>query len=243
MLPLSELMAAAITSEDLDFELDTDSTNTMNEFEVAWKKFMKDNPQLIPEGRREKHIKQLQHEVTEMKKVQNDVSEELQKQLDFFEKSRETMEKAAKKELDEARAKKSKTHHKLQKQLDSIAIAEHLFLQVYPWANFLASVDKAAKGANLNSLYISENDKKAKPSTRALYLVDDTVGDDQDIELRAYQIDHALLDTQVKMLQKEAEAYEKLIETQDILRAFLNEHNASGSTVSKSSRVSVASET
>lgn len=238
MLPMSDLMAATISPEEVDFELDPDSMDTLNEFETAWKKFMKAHPELIPEGKREKHIKKLQKEVKAMDKTKTDASVELHKQLDFFEKNRKAMEKTTKKEIEDARAKQKKNCLKIEKQLDSIALAEHVFLQAYPWEHFLASVDKASTLAIAND---GKHDKKAKPSKRALYLVDDTVGDEQDVELRAYQIDHALLHTQIKMLQKEAEGYEKILETQETLKAFLHEHNVGGgSLASRSTRISTA---
>ena len=69
-----------------------------------------------------------------------------------------------------------------------------------------------------------------------MYLVDDTVGDQRDIELRAYQIDNALLKTQVQMLQKEAEAYEKSLETHGTLKVLLSGKSTAGSKASKSSK-------
>lgn len=224
---MCELMSAAIPSEDLDFDLEPDELSTMNEFEIAWKKFMKDHPELVPEGKREKHIRKLQSQVTEIKRTQTDASVELQKQLDFFEKSRETMERLNKKELEEVRSKQMKNNEKLQKQLDSIAVSEHCLSQAIPWEHFLSALDKAAETTSRDAAETDQH-KKAKPSARALYLVDYEVGDERDerdIDLRACQIDHALLDTQVKMLQKQAQGYEKLLETQATLSKFLKDYN------------------
>lgn len=243
MIPMHELMAAAVTPEDLDFELDPDSANTMNEFQIAWKKFMKDHPELIPEGKREKNIKQLQKKAMELKKTQAEANDELQKQLDFFEKSRETLELNTKKELEEARTKQQKAHDKLQKQLDSITASEHLLSQTYPWDFFVASVDAATGKSGVKHDLGADSAKTVKPSDRALYLVDSTKGHPKNIELRAYQIDHALLNTQIRMLQNEAKALERILETQESLSMFLAEYGSSKSIIatSNTSRVSAAS--
>ena len=132
-----------------------------------------------------------------------------------------------KKEIDAVKGQHMKDSERLQKQLDSIAIAEHLLAQTYPWEHFLAAVDNAAELQGIDRNEVGESDKKAKPSTRAMYLVDGKVGESlDDVQLRAYQIDHALLDTQVKMLQKEAEGYEKLLESQETLTTFLSDNVA-----------------
>lgn len=219
-----EIMTAPISPEDVDFELDPDSLNTMKEFEVAWRNFMCSHPELVPEGKREKRIVELQKTVRGLEKAQVDAEEELQKQLDFFESNRDGVEKDLQNEIDHARAKQAKTHTKLKTQLDSIAASEHLLSQAYPWEHFLTAVDRAAASSKVKDPSGSAGKgKKAKPSTRALYLVDDTAGDARDVELRAYQIDHALLNTHVKMLQKEAEGYEKLLDTQGTLKRFLRD--------------------
>jgi len=227
-MPLSELMSAPITADDMDFDLDPDAQYTMSEFEAAWKNFMTVNPDMIPQGKRETHIKEMQKQVKNIRNTRQEAQEELHKQLDFFEKSRKDLETDFEKELDITRSKQKSNHESLQRKLDSVAIAEHLLSQVIPWEHFLASVDKAADKARIEEKAIWKNDAgnhKAKPSKRAMFLVDGSRGNDNDVILRAYQIDHALLNTQVKMLQKEAEGYEKLMETQKSIGKLLNDTN------------------
>jgi hypothetical protein len=234
-IPMWELMAAPIAPEDLDFDLDPDCASIMKEFEVAWKKFMKDHPELVPEGHREKNIKHLQKLARDLRKTQTEATEELQKQLDFFEKSKEEMELCFEDELGMAREKQRAVHDALQSQRDSISVSEHLLSQAIPCEHFLASLDQAADNAKheLDRYSLersgSDHDKKIKPSARGLFLVDKTKGDIRDIELRAYRIDHALLNTQVKMLQKEVEGYEKLLESRAIIGKFLIEYSIRGS--------------
>ncbi|CAB9516151.1 expressed unknown protein [Seminavis robusta] len=239
--PMYELMSAGITPGDLDFELDPDSKDTMHEFEVAWKKFMKDHPELVPEGKREKNIRNMQKLAKEVRKTQMEAANELLTQLGFFEKSIGVMEQGFEKELNEARNKQRETHENLQRQRDSIAVAEHLLSQVLPCDNFLSSLERLAEKAKeeddsaAHEASSADNDKKVKPSLKALYLVDSTIGDSRDVQLRAYGIDHALLNTQVKMLQREAEGYEKLLETQKLIGNFLNGLNSSNSSAASRS--------
>lgn len=251
LMPLYELMAAAITPEDLDFEVDSDAQYTLEGFEVAWRDFMKEHPELVPEGKREDHIKEMQEQAQVVLKAQVEANDELQKQLKFFEKSREDLEHDFEKEFADMRSKQKKTKDFLQNQLDNVVITEHLLSQVLPWEHFLTSVDKAAENerklnsenpgqkTSSNENPVVENDKKAKPSARAIFLVDSTKGDKNDVQLRAHHIDHALLTTQVQMLQKEAEAYEKLLETHKIVGKFLNDQNV-WSMVTKPSSVEAA---
>ena len=234
IVPLCDLMAAPITPDDLDFELDSEEQHTMDTFEVAWKNFMQEHPELVPEGKREKNIKQLQKQAKLTMKAQTQVNEELQKQLDFFEESRQRLEEDFEKEIEATRTSQKNTHESLQRKQDSIGMAEHLLSQSIQWEHFLACVDKAAEQAKwegtlmtlFNKTSRGEKDKNVKPSDRAMYLLESTSGDEAgDVELKAYQIDHALLNTRVKMLQKEAEGYEKLLETQKMVGKFLDDNN------------------
>jgi hypothetical protein len=232
-IPMWQLMSAPIAPEDLDFDLDPDATCIMHEFEVAWKKFMKDHPELVPEGHREKNIKHLQRLARELRKTQMAATEELQKQLDFFEKSKEEMEIGFAKEVGEAREQQRAIHDTLQSQRDGISVAEYLLSQAIPCEHFLSSLDEAAESARHEldkySLEMSDHDNTIKPSVRGLFLVDKTKGGIRDIALRAYRLDHALLQTQVTMLQKEAEGYEKMLESRAVIGKFLKEYSQGGS--------------
>ena len=231
---LSDMMAAPITPDDLDFELEPDELQTMDVFESAWKEFMKENPDLVPEGKRETHIKEMQEQTQSRKRAQEQAKAELQKQLDFFEKSREGLEEDFLREIEATRNSQLETHKKLQRKLDSIGIAEHLLSQSIPFEHFLKCVDKAAKKANSEGMLVTlsnkntggGSDKSGVPSTRAMYLMGSMSGEDlDDVELKAYKIEHALLTTRVEMLRKEAEGYEKLLETQKMVGKWLDDHN------------------
>lgn len=231
-----DLIVTPVTSEDLDFELAAESKELLKKFDIAWRSFMNENPDLLPQGKREENICKLQKQVEETIKTQKEVNEELQKQLDFFEKSKETMEEGFAKDTEAAKKKEEKIRTKLQLQLDNVAISEHQLSQTIPWNNFLEATDKVAEiksrgekedtfWNSLNDNTIMKIDKKAKPSARAMALVDDSSGELRDIQLRAYQIDNALLKTHIKMLQQEADGYGKYLESQRAIEKFLNENN------------------
>lgn len=228
---IADMMAAPITEDDLDFELDSDAQNTMNDFEAAWKTFMKEHPDLVPEGKREHNIKQLQEQATLTTTKQTQVTDELQKQLDFFEMSRKGLEQDCEKEIESTRATQKEIHAILQQKQDDIGIAEHLQSQTIPFDHFLVCLDRASRKAKTRgtlptlSCASGEKDKKVTPSDRAMFLVNTASVDESDVELKAYQIDHALLNARVEMLRKEAEGYEKLLESQKMVGKFLDENN------------------
>lgn len=237
-LQIIDLLSTPMTPEDLDFELDNESEEVMKEFDAAWKKFLEDNPQLVPEGKREQNIIKLQQQVQDLQNSQKEVNEELQKQLEFFDKSRETMEEGFTKDLEAAKQKEEKIKAKFHKQLESVSSSEYILSQTIPWESFIKAAEKCGedkyRGKKDEFSFFSHfqkppvvenNDKKVKPSARAMALVDDTEGEIRDIQLRAYQIDHALLNTQIKMLQMEAEGYEKYLESQKAVAKFLNDQN------------------
>lgn len=234
IVSLSDMMAASITPDDLDFELEPDELQTMDVFESAWKEFMKENPDLVPEGKRETRIKQMQEQTQSRSTAQEQAKDELQNQLDFFEKSREDLETDFLREIEATRNTQLETHKSLQRKLDSIGMAEHLLSQSIPFEHFLKCVDKAAKKANSEGMLVTlsnknaggGNDKSGAPSARAMYLMGSMSGEDlDDVELKAYQIEHALLNTRVEMLRKEVEGYEKLLETQKMVGTWLDDNN------------------
>lgn len=234
IVPLSDLMAAPITPDDLDFELEPDELQTMDVFESAWKQFMKENPDLVPEGKRETSIKEMQEQALSRSTAHRQAKDELEKQLDFFQKSRKHLEEDFQKEIEVTRSSQRDLHESLQQKLDSVGMAEHLLLQSIPWEHFLKCVDKAAQKANSEGMLVTLSkrqsgggtDKSGTPSARAMFLMGSMSGEDlDDVELKAYQIEHALLSTRVEMLRKEAEGYEKLLETQKMVGKWLDDNN------------------
>jgi hypothetical protein len=78
-----------------------------------------------------------------------------------------------------------------------------------------------------------------------MVLVDQEGADDngvhsKDVTLRAYRIDHALLNAQVKLLQREAERYDKTTESIEFLGRFLTEQNIWGLLTKSSATSTVA---
>jgi hypothetical protein len=75
--------------------------------------------------------------------------------------------------------------------------------------------------------------KSMKPSARAMALVnqegaDDNAVNSKHVTMQAYRIDSALLNAQVKVLQREMERYDKTTESIEFLGKFLTEQNIWG---------------
>lgn len=203
---------------DLDIPLTEDDVDLMEEFEARWSDFMRTHPDLIPYGRRSKRIRELRSQVLEARMSKSSVEKEMKAQLKVFTKARDTLELNYKHEMQDVQGKKQAVHDHLQTQLDNIAVADRLESQLASWEHFCELVDKASV-----PITPSKN-KDFKPSVRAMALVDPS-GETSDVQLRAYRVDHALLTTQVEMLQKEIERYEKSREGLEIVGEFLTENN------------------
>lgn len=230
-----EMMAAPLMQDDLDFELDEESKELLTAFDDTWKQFLEENPELVPDGKREQTIKKLQERVQAMAKSQKEVSEELQKQLDFFEKSRVSTEQGFAKDMENTKSKQKKIEARSAERLEGVVTSEQLLSETKVWEYFLKATDELAENRYRGSKggffgsgkegTSPDNGKRAKPSDRAMSLVDDNSGEIRDIQLRAYEVEHALLNVQIKMLQKEAEAYEKYLDSQKTVGKFLNDHD------------------
>ena len=221
MGPVEDDVAPVISSmlssaHDLDVPLTEADISLVEEFEARWLEYLQANPSLMPTGERGQRVEELRGQVLEAQLHRTEVQKEMEAQLQSFSESREALESHYHQSIKEAMAAQKKVHDNLQKELDNAAIADQLDSQIAPWSHFVDCVDKAAGP--------DTKEKTLKPSARAMALVDAS-GDPRDVQLRAYRIDHALLTTQVKMLQKQVERCERTTEGLETVGKFLTENN------------------
>ena len=221
---LLSMTDALASPSDLEMDLTDDDADLVHKFEDGWRDFLKENPDMIPKGKRGYQLERLNKDVQELIGSKEAAVKELQNQLNFFNSSREHLESVYQHETSMAAQRQTQVQDRIAHQLDTITIAEEIMYETLPWQNFLECVDSAA--THMQSMR-SGREKAFKPSSRAMALVD-RKGEDEDIRLRAYRIDHAILTAQVKMLAREVERYEKSNESLDTVAAFLTEHNIWG---------------
>ncbi len=222
--------ALMCTPSDLEGDLTDADVTLVKEFEEAWSKFLRKRPQLFS-SQKEIKVSSLTKQLENLQKSKDAVESEMQAQIEFFSKARQNLEQMFDKEFADARSEERAARENLQKQLDFVAISNRLTSQTIPWEHFLETLDAVGKDvaavdhANELSPSPSIGAKTIKPSPRAMALVDTTVGDAQDIQLRAYRIDHALLKAQAHMLQREVERYEKTTPSLEAVGKLLTELN------------------
>ena len=113
----------------------------------------------------------------------------------------------------------------MNKHIDNVAVAGQLMTQTIPWEHFFENLDHVVESnhcqampdastvanntqANSSSSGGMSSPKSIKPSARAMYFVNSDKRPNetsQEFMKRAYRIDHALLNAQVKMLQRDVE--------------------------------------
>ena len=219
------LDVAMTTPDELDMDLSEGDIIMVQAFEASWKEFMAENPSLIPLGKKRDSVLKLQRDILSTLQSKQAVETELVRQLEFFQQSRDNLEQHYGEQATKANIYQSKMHDTLQEQLDKVYKAKSLAQQTISWNHFLNCLDKATPEQLKGSP--SRKEKSFKPSARAMALVDPT-GDEADVQLRAYRLDHAILTAQVKMLDKELEKQEMTTITLEAVGKLLSEHNIWG---------------
>lgn len=211
--------------KDLGFEVSEEEIVFMQKFEAQWSEFLAENPHLRPRGRRAARMAVLEKQIEDTKMAEQKAGQELARQLEFFEESREALEETYASEVEYANKLQRVIHDRLEKNLDDVAMSEHLMKQVLPWEFFLDAADMKAIPYVGSS--IGQNEDGVRPSARALALIAPD-GDDEDVRLRAMRMDHALLTTQIALLEKESERIALTNSSLEFVGKFLTEHNIWG---------------
>ena len=218
------LQAPRMSPDDLDMELSESDVQTIDDFENAWHAFLLTNPGIIPEGKRGMRNEELKQQIEDITRNKSIVETELKKQLEFFTESKNRLDESYRQAMAKAATAQKKIHGDLKKLLDNVAVADIESTQCVPWEHFFETLDQAVERASNSNAHPTNlaagtpnGNRVIKPSARAMFLVDDSVGDEKDIQLRAYRIDHALLSAQVKSLQKDLDRYEKTTESLEVV--------------------------
>eukprot|EP00521_Asterionellopsis_glacialis_P000364 CAMPEP_0195257804 /NCGR_PEP_ID=MMETSP0706-20130129/7024_1 /TAXON_ID=33640 /ORGANISM="Asterionellopsis glacialis, Strain CCMP134" /LENGTH=217 /DNA_ID=CAMNT_0040311057 /DNA_START=21 /DNA_END=674 /DNA_ORIENTATION=+ len=214
-------MAAPSDLEDLSEQ----DAALVEEFEKEWVLFLRENPEKNPGGKKAVEVDRLRAEVTDALGHKAAVETELNEQLNFLQKGFEKLEDSAKMQLDHHQVLQKKLFETLQEEIDKVPSSNKILSHTLPWEHFIETLDAvvtAKENAGVGSHRPSGIGARA--SARAYELIlrtDDQEGD----KLRAHQMDHALLSTQVKMLEKEIERYEKMTYLLDKTGEYLKDNH------------------
>mmetsp|Transcript_18554 Transcript_18554/g.26200 ORF Transcript_18554/g.26200 Transcript_18554/m.26200 type:complete len:248 (+) Transcript_18554:140-883(+) len=219
---MDSIMAA---TSDLE-ELSVEDVALVEEFEKEWIVFLRENPDKNPGGKRAVEVDRLQTAVHDALAHKSAVETELNEQLNFLQKGFEKLEDSAKLQLDHNKVLQKKLYETLQQEVDKVSSSNKILSNTLPWEYFIETLDAVVAAKQGNTTVGSANRARSgiKPSSRAYELIirsDDEKGD----QLRAHQMDHALLSTHVKMLEKEIERYEKMIYILDKTGEYLKENH------------------
>ena len=225
---LTRIHTVEVTATDLQAVMGRDLTSSekalLADFESSWKYFVhKKKVKHLPSGKREKNLNYMQEKVDELTKTRDSVETELNRQLAFFKEGQSILEEDLLAKIQHEKEEYKSTENELKEQLEAIEDAQTLQEQTLPWAYFLSRVDAEAE-AKLGKVDMT-NSRTAKPSQRAIYLTRQSKEKPSNEMHRAFQIDHAILKTQLEMLNKQIRRYEKTIASQESASQFLMENN------------------
>ena len=182
--------APRMTISELDLhELTIDDIKTVEEFENLWYNFIKQyNTNLFPtSGQRNVVLRDLVTEITKMKSSYKIVENELQRQLTFFNSSKDSLEIRFKNAMLSSATSQQAIHNDLKKHLDNIAIADRDIQTSLPWDYFINTLDIVTNksdpptgggtgsifgGSSTSNASSTSAAKTIRPSNRALQLVD-----------------------------------------------------------------------
>ena len=252
-LPILLWKAPPLVQDDFvgsSMKLQTKDVQMIEEFETLWQNFLETNPNLLPLGKKGKRLASIEDKVQSMKNAKQIVEAELQKQLDFFDQSQKEVKANYKREKVQLENQLDQAIDELQPKLDGIGIASKNLESNGEWELFLNALHNAVEQSDVKTLpgdglatvlgassqmasSRTSKSKVMKPSPKAMFLNNALVESDalvnsKEFLSRAYAIDNALLNAQVKVLQRDLERMERLTETTELVGKFLTEQNIWG---------------
>eukprot|EP00339_Tiarina_fusa_P002916 CAMPEP_0117018320 /NCGR_PEP_ID=MMETSP0472-20121206/14186_1 /TAXON_ID=693140 ORGANISM="Tiarina fusus, Strain LIS" /NCGR_SAMPLE_ID=MMETSP0472 /ASSEMBLY_ACC=CAM_ASM_000603 /LENGTH=285 /DNA_ID=CAMNT_0004722943 /DNA_START=227 /DNA_END=1080 /DNA_ORIENTATION=+ len=235
--------APRITPLEVDMALDDADELVLRDFEDAWHDFLESNPSALTGGDKFAHVDSLEAQLEELHLAKENVASELNRQLDFFSQSKSQLESNFKKAMANEAANQQQAFRTWNQRAETVEVANQIFNRTLPWKNFFENLEQAAEANTEPISFPSENSRASnqtqgpgggamKPSAKASLLVNRSTQDklfpSNDLALRAYRIDNALLTSQVKLLQNEIKRQEKTTESLEVAGKFLLEHGIWG---------------
>lgn len=234
-----------------DFEgvhLNFAEVEMVEEFESLWDEYLHENPNALPTGVKGKKIQLLQEKIKSIQSAKMKVQLELQRQLDFFKSAQQQMVMNFQAAKEKALKEEALIVTAMEKKLDGVGVSARNMEANGDWDLFFEALEDTVDQSDVHQLpgdgistimgldsHVSPKAKSQvmKPSSQAMFLNNasvesDTLVNSRDFLVRAYRIDNALLQAQVKVLQRDLEKEERDIEINELVGKVLTDHNIWG---------------
>jgi hypothetical protein len=231
------LEAPRVHQNDIESALSERDIQAIDEFEEAWREFVSSRPGVLPPGAKLRSCLAIEYQIDDVEVSKRNVQMEMQRQLDFFNSSKDQLEANFTRAMEEAALMQQDVNKRLTKEISDIADADESLSTTLPWEHFFDNLDSLAEEACIAE-EAGGGLRALKPSNRALYLannIDHTEvamaaleGRSSALLLHAFNIDNALLNAEIRMMQREVDRLEKTTKSQQVMAKFLTEHNIWG---------------
>lgn len=259
--------APPITYDDFDpreIELHSEQINLIDELEKLWTEFLQADPDVLPGGKKGARIESLEGKLLALQNSKHNVEAELQRQLDFFEKSKEQLEANFERLKMKEEKEQENMMNEMEGRLDAVGTSSRNLEANGGWELFFEALEDAVEQSDVQQLPGNglstilgmstahsprgggggSTTKKPscaiKPTAKAMFLNNAATESDlhlrsRDFLLRAFRIDNALLEAEIKTLQRDVERLEQGTKSVDFVGKFLTEQNIWGILSSSSS--------
>jgi hypothetical protein len=224
---------ARLTKGELEFQLQDDEF--LADFEDAWGRFLRKHPNCF-KASTVFGVSELERKLEAALSSKEKLEVEIEQQMAYFKLSCAQLNEEYAMRKQQALERQDAIRDELTKHLEEVASVDELQQQTLPCHYFMNELDKIASKLSIDDQLkniLGELDSSvieaaliAKPSARALALTSyNSRNSKEDFLLRAHGIDHALLNTNIAVLVKDLERYEKAGHTQDMVSKFLTDNH------------------
>eukprot|EP00525_Craspedostauros_australis_P003710 CAMPEP_0198116592 /NCGR_PEP_ID=MMETSP1442-20131203/13410_1 /TAXON_ID= /ORGANISM="Craspedostauros australis, Strain CCMP3328" /LENGTH=261 /DNA_ID=CAMNT_0043774455 /DNA_START=46 /DNA_END=831 /DNA_ORIENTATION=+ len=240
-VPLTSYVhAGRVQARDLDMQVTQQDERMIDEMEDAWMKFLLANPRILHRtGKSKARIDKLLSAIDVVKEQQDKVQVEMKHQRDFIESRTADLERAYQEKMEQHDQEHRVAFNALRQQQELSARADQQMMEVLPWQCFFAALDEQAEKAGdakrtrrldaptgPTPPKQRSNARSIRPSKRAMYIVNDSVGCEKDVDLRAFSIDNALIRAKIRMNQKLKQGLKDHAASLENVGEFLKENGA-----------------
>lgn len=231
------LEAPRVQQNDIEAALSEGDILAIDEFEDAWREFITSRPGVLQPGAKLRSCLAIQNQIDEVEVSKQNVEMELQRQLDFFSSSKDQLDSNFSKAMEEAALMQQDVNKRLNKEISDIADADESLSATLPWEHFFENLDSLTEEIDF-ARDAGGGFRAVMPSDRAMFLANNTnhtemamaalEGKSSALLLRALNVDNALLNAEIRMMQREVDRLEKTTRSQKVMAKFLTEHNIWG---------------
>lgn len=184
------------------------------DFEAKWAAFLSDRQLTYP------RLQELQNRAVSTTEELLTLETSLKKQLKLLEESSKEIEDEFKAQINSAKLHGKRVEHSLEQKLSKLAEVEEIDDQNTPWLQYFGELELMAEKQSSSSVTTATGDSTSivnKPSGAAFFLAQNRL-------LKAYDVDNAMLNMQIEILNFEIRKYQKKNQIHREVGAFLRAH-------------------